>query len=74
MKIPREVKALIRRRKKLAEDLCCVSSQLDEWMESQGMNLIEHGDYTNTGCMIYCEPDDTERCVIRAIEEFKPVN
>lgn len=74
MKIPREIKALIRRRRKLAEDLCCVSSQLDEWMESQGIDLSEHGDYTITGCMIYCEPDAAEGCVIRAIEEFEPEN
>lgn len=74
MKIPREVKALIRRRRKLAEDLCCVSGQLDEWMESQGMDLTEHGDYTITGCMIYCEPGTAEKCVIRAIEEFEPTN
>ena len=74
MKIPREIKALIRKRRRLAEDLCVVCSELDSWMEAQGINLVEHSDYTVTGCMIYCEPDAAERCVIEAIEDFEPVN
>ena len=74
MKIPSEIKVLIRKRRKLAEDLSVVCSKLDSWMEAQGINMLEHSDYTVTGCMIYCEPDAAERCVIEAIENFESTN
>lgn len=57
MKIPKYVDEIIEKRMKLAFELSYVSSQLDEWLKKNGFDLTEMSDYTNTGCMIYCEPD-----------------
>lgn len=65
MKIPKYVERLIERRERLAMQLMDVSSELDEWLEKNG---IQTGtDYTNTGCMIYCEPHTAAKCVIEDI-------
>ena len=55
IKIPKYVEKLIQRREKLAWELMKVSAELDEWLEKN--DLLELNAYTNTGCMIYCEPD-----------------
>lgn len=65
MNIPKYVEDLIVRRQKLAEQLAVVSAQLDEWLVNKGIPV--GGDYTNTGCMIYCEPEAAADCVRRDI-------
>ncbi len=45
----------------LAERLAEVSAELDDWLDKNGIEC--DGDYTRTGCMIYCEPPVAERCV-----------
>jgi hypothetical protein len=67
MKIPKYVEKLIDRRTKLAEDLMCVSSELDEWLDKNNINAGT--DYTATGCMIYCEPSTAGALVKRDILE-----
>lgn len=61
MKIPKYIDGLLERRTKLAEQLAKVSSELDDWLEKNG--IPTDNDYTKTGCMIYCEPYTAERCV-----------
>lgn len=61
MKIPKYIDRLLKRRTKLAEQLAMVSSELDEWLEKNG--IPTGNDYTLTGCMIYCEPYNAEGCV-----------
>lgn len=69
MKIPKYVQNLIIRRERLAEELMNVSSKLDKWLEKQGIPL--DGDYTITGCMIYCEPATARECVEEDILNFE---
>lgn len=47
-------------RKRLWE-LIKVSSDLDEWLEKN--NISTETSYTNTGVMIYCEPESAARLV-----------
>ena len=51
MKIPKYIDRLLKRRTKLAEQLNSVSTELDEWLEKNG--IPTGNDYTRTGCMIY---------------------
>ncbi len=55
MKIPKYVEKLIERRRKLAYELIEVDAELDDWLEKHNIPLS--GDYTASGCMIYCKPD-----------------
>lgn len=68
MKIPKYIQDLIIRREKLANELMNVSSELDEWLEKQGIPL--GAEYTVTGCMIYCEPEIARKCVEEDILNF----
>ena len=61
MKTPKYIDRLLKRRTRLAEQLAMVSSELDDWLEKN--EILTGNDYTRTGCMIYCEPDNAERCV-----------
>lgn len=61
MKIPKYVQNLIIQRERLADKLMNVSSELDEWLEKQGIPL--GAEYTMTGCMIYFESEATRKCV-----------
>lgn len=61
MKIPKYIDRLIERRKTLAMQLSEVSSELDEWLEKQGIDI--GNDYCMTGCLIYCEPFVAAKCV-----------
>ena len=70
MKIPKSIDKLIDRRERLAEELNEADIKLCDWMESKGMNLCEMGDFTRTGCMVYCEPATAARCVRESIEEY----
>lgn len=69
MKIPKYVQNLIIRRERLASKLMIVSSELDEWLEKQGIPL--GAEYTMTGCMIYCEPESARKCVEEDIQNFR---
>lgn len=61
MEIPKYIEKLIKRRTYLAEKLAEVGSELDDWLDKNGIEC--DGDYTRTGCMIYCEPATAGRCV-----------
>lgn len=61
MRIPKYVERLIQRRERLAWELIKVGSDLDEWLEKN--NISTETAYTNTGCMIYCEPEAAARLV-----------
>ena len=61
MKIPKYIDKLIERRKELAMKLAEVSSELDGWLEKQGIDI--YTDYCMTGCLIYCEPFVAAKCV-----------
>ena len=61
MKIPKYIDRLLKKRTKLAEQLNSVSTELDEWLEKNG--ILVGNDYTLTGYMIYCEPAGAEQCV-----------
>lgn len=61
MKIPKYVERLIQRRERLAWELIKVGSDLDEWLEKN--NISTETAYTNTGVMIYCEPESAARLV-----------
>lgn len=61
MEIPRYIDKLIKRRQILAERLAEVCTELDDWLDKNGIEC--DGDYTRTGCMIYCEPYVAARCV-----------
>ena len=65
MKIPKYVDTLLKRRTRLVKQLAMVSTELDEWLERNG--IPTGNDYTLTGCMIYSEPDTAEQCVRRDI-------
>lgn len=67
MKIPKYVDGLLKRRTRLAEQLANVSSELDDWLEKNGIPL--GAAYTVTGCMIYFEPEAAEQCVREDILE-----
>ena len=69
MKIPKYIQNLIIRREKLANKLMNVSSELDEWLEKQGIPLGTG--YCATGCMIYCEPISARKCVEEDILNFE---
>lgn len=61
MKIPKYIQNLIIRRERLANKLMIVSSELDTWLEKQGIPIGT--DYCETGCLIYCEPEMARKCI-----------
>lgn len=65
MRIPKYVERLIKRRERLAWELMEASSNLDDWLEKNGIPI--GNDYTTTGCLIYCEPDIAAECVRKDI-------
>lgn len=67
MKIPKYVDGLLKRRTRLAVQLANISSELDDWLEKNG--ILVGNDYTLTGYMIYCEPAGAEQCVREDILE-----
>lgn len=69
MKIPKHIQNLIIRRERLANELMTVSTNLDERLEKQGIPL--GAEYTMTGCMIYCEPESTRKCIEEDILNFR---
>ena len=69
MKIPKYIQNLIIRRERLANELMIVSVNLDEWLEKQG--IPRGAEYTTSGCMIYCEPENARKCVEEDILNFR---
>ena len=65
MEIPGYIDNLLKRRRILAERLAEVCTELDDWLDKKGIEC--DGDYTRTGCMIYCEPIVAEKCVRKDI-------
>ena len=74
MKIPKHIQNTIERRRRLACELEDADVELSEWMEKQGMDLNEFTDFTNGGCMVYCEPFAAAESVTEAIENYAPDN
>lgn len=70
MEIPKRIENLIDKRWDLAERLNSADAELCEWMEQQGMNLLEMTDFTRTGCMMYCEPATAAKLTRDAIENY----
>ena len=66
MKIPKYVQKLINDRYKYAVKLMKTSSELDDWLDENGIDIFT--DYCATGVLIYTEPDVARDCVIRDIE------
>lgn len=54
MKIPKHIDKLIEKRAKIAEMLIAVTSELDEWLETNNIDCED--DCVRSGCLIYCEP------------------
>ena len=71
MKIPKRIEALIDKRQLLAEQLNSIDIEICEWMESKGMDLSDMGDFTRSGCMIYCEPGAAANSLREAIDEYE---
>lgn len=72
MKIPNSIRKKLERRKKLAQDLNTVCLEIDNWLESKGIDLSDPSlcDCTRTGCRIYCEPEGAESTLIDYLEEY----
>lgn len=72
MKIPKYIRKKLERRTKLAQDLNEVSSEIDDWLESKGVNLGEYPicDCVLTGCRIYCEPQGAAITLINYLEVY----
>lgn len=70
MKINKNIDDLLTRRRKYAEKLEAVSTELDDWLENNGADLLDDDlrDSTITGCMIYAEPSNAEYNVREYIE------
>jgi hypothetical protein len=67
MIIPKYIDELIEQRQTLAERLNCADVKLCDWMEKQGIDLIQLNDCVRTGCMMYCEPGNAANAVREAI-------
>lgn len=72
MKIPKKIDNLLKRKCKLAQQLCSVSLEVDEWLISKGVDLQdpEICDAVLTGALIYCEPATAQRVVHDYIENY----
>lgn len=62
MKIPKKIQKILDRREKLAFDLISLECELDNWLESKGVNLGDPdiSEAVLSGCMIYTEPDSAK--------------
>ena len=70
MKIPKKIENMLNKKEKLAMKLISVSSELDKWLESKGVDLTDTdiNDAVLSGCMIYAEPWTAKRIVQEYIE------
>lgn len=61
---------MLNKKEKLAMKLISVSSELDKWLESKGVDLTDTdiNDAVLSGCMIYAEPWTAKRIVQEYIE------
>ena len=62
MKIPKRIQKILDRREKIAFDLIHLERELDDWLESKGVDLGDPdiSDAVLSGCMIYTEPDSAK--------------
>ena len=62
MKIPKRIQKILDRREKIAFDLIHLERELDDWLESKGVDLGDPdiSDADLSGCMIYTEPDSAK--------------
>lgn len=72
MEIPKSIQKKLEKRCRLAEDLMVVSTEVDAWLEKQGIDLMDEEirDAVLTGCMIYCEPANAERIVEEYVKSY----
>ncbi len=70
MKMTKKIDRLLKRRTRLAGELSKVSSEIDDWLESRGLDLNSPklSDAVCSGCMIYTEPEAAERTIREVIE------
>lgn len=68
MNCPKYIEAMIRRRAKLALELCAVDYDLCEWLEKHGiLDQLETYDYA-TGAEMYVNPLSSAQRIRKAIE------
>ena len=62
MKIPKRIQKILDRREKIAFDLIHLERELDDWLESKGVDLGDPdiSDAVLSDCMIYTEPDSAK--------------
>ena len=62
MKIPKRIQKILDRREKIAFDLIHLERELDDWLESKGVDLGDPdiSDAVLSGCMIYTETDSAK--------------
>lgn len=62
MKIPKRIQKILDKREKIAFDLIHLERELDDWLESKGVDLGDPdiSDAVLSGCMIYTEPDSAK--------------
>lgn len=72
MNIPKYIIKKLDRRRRLAEELSTVSSEIDNWLESKGIDITDPdiADCTLTGARIYCEPSGAEATLIDYLEKY----
>ena len=72
MKVPSNFLYLLERRRKLALLLLDVSSAVDTWLISKGIDLNDPqlGDATLSGCMINAEPDTAKDVVLQYVSNY----
>lgn len=69
-KIPKYFLKAIKRRTLLAQKLMLASSDVDDWLENEGLlyeSAIEAA--VTTGCMIYAEPKNAEDLILEYLKE-----
>lgn len=68
MRVPKYIRKLIKRRAKLAMDLCDADCTLVDWLEKHDvLDDIEDFDHT-TGCEMYVNPWASAQRILEAIE------
>lgn len=74
-KIPQWVEKLLERRQKYAEELSVVSSKVDEYCESLGIDLMDGSNSLLTDVSIYLEPgnalNNTRQAILEALKRRK---
>lgn len=76
-KIPKYILNFLKRRKIAAQTFISLTSKIDDWLERENIPatyVTKNGDrledYTNTGCISLCEPENGEEGFIHIVEDF----